>query len=106
MERNKRRMNLLGIARKAGRLEFGSDAVKEAALQHRAKLILLSAGLSQRTVKNMQKAAEEAGVPVAALPERMDEIGAALGKRAGVIAVDDMGFAKALLKLSAENEEE
>ncbi len=96
-------MNLLGLARKAGKLELGSEAVKQAVRKRQAKLVLLSADLSQRTARAMRDEAEKAGVRVAALPAGMDAVQAALGRRAGVIAVNDSGFAKALLKLCAED---
>lgn len=103
METNDRLMNLLGLARKAGKLELGGEAVKQDVRRHRAKLVLLSADLSQRTAQAMRDEAEKAGVRAAALPVGMDAVQAALGKRAGVIAVNDNGFAQALLKLSAED---
>ncbi len=102
MEINRRLMNLLGIARKAGKLELGSEAVKESVRRHRAKLVLLSCDLSQRTVRSIRETAEMAGVPVGVLSVGMDEAEASLGKRAGAIAVNDTGFAKALVKLGAE----
>lgn len=106
METNKRLMNLLGIARRAGRLELGSAAAKDAVRKRRAKLLLLSSDLSERTTEGMRGEAERAGVRAVALSAGMDEVEFALGRRTGIIAVSDEGFAKALLKLSAENEED
>lgn len=103
METNDRLMNLLGLARKAGKLELGSEAVKESVRRRRAKLVLLSSDLSERTARAIREEAETSGVRAAALPSGMDAVQAALGRRAGVIAVNDGGFAKALLKLCAED---
>lgn len=103
METNDRLMNLLGLARKAGKLELGSEAVKQAVRRRRVKLLLLSGDLSPRTERAMREEAEKAGVRAAPLPAGMDTVQAALGQRAGVIAVKDSGFAEALLKLCAED---
>jgi len=103
LETNKRLMNLLGIARRAGKLDLGAEAAKQAVRRRRAKLVLLSADLSRRTGETVRAEAENAGVPAAPLEAGMDEVEAALGKRTGVIAVNDRGFAEALRKLSASD---
>ena len=95
-------LSLLGIARRAGRLSLGHDAVDEALKKREAKLILLARDVSARTAAHAQKAAEQAGTPWLTLADGMEEIGMALGKKAGVIAVNDQGFAKRLTELSNE----
>jgi ribosomal protein L7Ae-like RNA K-turn-binding protein len=95
-------LSLLGIARRAGRLSLGHDAVDEALKKREAKLIILAQDVSVRTATHAQKAAEQAGVPWLALADSMQEIGVALGKKAGVIAVNDQGFAKRLTELANE----
>lgn len=99
-------LHLLGLARRAGRLALGNEAVRDAVKRGRASLVLLAGDLSPKTASGLSPAARQAGVPVRKIRPKMDDIGAALGKRAGVIAVNDMGFAKKLLALIAENEEE
>lgn len=98
-----RLLSLLGLARRAGKLVLGSDAVQEAALGRGCALILFSSDLSPRTAREVRAAAERGNVETAALGATMDEIGRAIGKRTGVIAVNDMGFAKKLLALNAEH---
>lgn len=103
MEKNDRLMNLLGLARKAGKLELGSEAVKQAVRKRRAALVLLCGDLSPKTARSVREEAGRAGIHAAELPAEMDTVQAALGQRAGVIAVNDSGFAEALLKLCAED---
>lgn len=98
-----RLLSLLGIARRAGRLALGNDAAREAALRRGCALILLSSDLSPRTARAVLAAAERGNVKTETLRATMDEIGAAVGKRTGVIAVNDTGFAKKLLALNAEH---
>lgn len=103
METYDRLMNLLGLARKAGKLELGSEAVKQAVRRRRAKLVLVSADLSENTAAAAGREAERNGVRTAALPAKMNAVRDAVGRRAGLIAVTDSGFAEALLKLCAED---
>lgn len=94
---------LLGLARRAGKLCMGSDAAQEAALGRGCALILFSSDLSPRTEKTVLAVAGRSGVPTARLRATMDEIGSAVGRRTGVIAVKDAGFARKLLALNAED---
>ncbi len=102
METDKRLLGLLGIARRAGKLDLGTQAAKQAAHSRKARLILLTKDLSPRTAASVRAEAESSGVPVRELCITMDEAEAALGKRTGVIAVNDKGFAGALLAPGAE----
>lgn len=95
-------LSLLGLARRAGRLSLGNDAARESIFTGEAKLILLARDLSARTTGGMQAAAQQGGVPWVGLEQSLDEVGMALGKRVGVIAVNDQGFAKRLTELTAQ----
>jgi ribosomal protein L7Ae-like RNA K-turn-binding protein len=96
-------LHLLGIARRAGRLASGSEAVREAIRRHRAVLVLLASDLSPRTVSGITRSAEQAGVKIQCMRVTMEQMGLAIGKNAGVIAVNDRGFANKLLALNAED---
>ena len=98
-ENNKRLLSLLGLARRANRLSLGSDPAEEALRKGQARLVLLAEDLSQHTAGGVRFAAEEAGVDVLTAACTMDEISMALGKRTGVVAVNDAGFAKKLHEL-------
>lgn len=102
METDKRLLNLLGIARRAGKLDLGTEAAKQSARRRNAKLVLLTADLSPRTAEAVKAEAEKSGVRVWQISASMDEMEAALGKRTGVVAVNDMGFARTLLALGTE----
>ncbi len=94
-------LSLLGIARRAGRLAMGMDPVTEAMQKKKAALVLLSPDISPRSRKKAQEQAERYGAELMEMPFGMDEICAALGKRSGVIAVCDGGFAGKLKELLA-----
>ena len=82
-------LSLLGIARRAGRLSLGNDPALEAMRNGQTCVILV---------------AEEAHIDVLTMNETMDEIGAALGKRTGVIAVNDAGFANKMRTMCSETD--
>lgn len=99
---DKKLLGLLGLARRAGKLDLGADAAAQAVRRHHAKLLLLARDLSVRTAEKMQAEAQSAGVRCRQSAEDMDALEKALGKRTGVIAVNDAGFAEAMLALCAE----
>lgn len=96
---NEKILHLLGIARRAGRLSLGNDAAIESLRKGNARMVLLAADLSPRTALGVRQAAEEEEAAAVTCSATMDEISMALGKRTGVVAVNDAGFAKKLLAL-------
>lgn len=95
-------LRFMGLARRAGKLSLGSDPVKEALGRGHAQLVLLAGDVSPRTAGGVELAAKEQGVAVVRTVATMDEISMAVGKRAGVVAVNDPGFAKKLIALCAD----
>lgn len=96
-------LSLLGLARRAGRLEAGFDACRAAAREGRAALLLAAEDISPKTYKNLQYEAERAGIPVARVPAGMVELGRACGVRAGILSVNDRGFARAVEEAAAKS---
>ena len=96
---NNRISGFLGICRKAGKLVSGFDMTVETIQKGTAEVILLSSDCSERTARNIKRIAEENGAEVLILPLTMDEIGYAVAKRAGVLAVCDSGFYKKIKEL-------
>ena len=92
-----RLLSMLGLARRARRLSLGFDAAREAARSGQAALLAAASDVSDKTWKNLRYEAESAGVPAVRLLAGMEELGRACGKKAGVFAVTDEGFAKAIL---------
>lgn len=97
-------LSMLGIARKAGKLSLGNDPSLEAMRSGLAHLILVASDLSQRTLRGICHAAEEKMTEILTLDNTMDEIETALGRRTGIIAVNDAGFAKKLRALCGKME--
>lgn len=93
-------ISLLTICRKAGKLVMGFDPAKEEILGGRAKGVFLTSDVSPKTKKEVLYHTGQAGVFVQETEFNMDDIAAAVGRRAGVLAVCDEGFAAKLRELS------
>ncbi len=101
---NDKVMSLLGLARRAGKLEAGFDATVSAARKGAARLLLAASDVSEKTYKNLEYEAKRAEIPAVRLKAGMEETGRACGVRAGVLAVTDQGFARALLNTAEQME--
>ena len=95
-------LQLLGLARRAGKLSIGRDAVLDAVKKNKARLILLTADASPRHLRELRNAGY-AG-ETAALGCDMQTAGAATGKQSCIFALEDAGFAAAVTKTIYEEE--
>ena len=96
---------LLGMARRAGRLTTGFDAVAALTAGGTAAVVLVAADLSEKTEKELRFAARNHPSPLLRLSLTKEELGRALGlkKPVGVLALEDRGFAASLMKLAGQN---
>lgn len=84
-------LSALSLCRKAGKLVVGYELTAEAASKKNI-LVVYSSDISERTLKNVRRLAEN-GSSVQCLNKTMDEIEQAVGKRFGVAGVVDSGLA-------------
>ncbi len=93
---NNKLAGLLGIARRAGHILLGFDAVRAALLAGRTQLILLASDCSSKTEKELRFAGQNRNCPILGVEATKEEIAAALGlqKPVAVVATDDAGFAR------------
>ena len=105
---NDRIAGLLGIARRAGHILIGFDAVVTAVKAGQIRLVLCAADLSPKTDKEWRYAVRDTQVSARTLPLDKEAVGHALGlhKPVGLIATDDDGFATKLRSLTTEKPEE
>ena len=93
-------LSLLGFAAKAGKLSFGTHATTFAIESGKAKLVLAAADISEKSVKELRFKADKQNIEVliidgtctAALSKR-------IGKNCGIVAINDEGFASAIMKI-------
>ena len=100
-------LGMLGLARRAGKLAFGDELVREACTDKKARCVFVAADAGMSTAKKAAFYAESANVPLVTLPHGKDALGAAIGKNGcAVCAVTDIGLAAAALqKLAAAHGE-
>ena len=96
-------LSLLGMCRRAGRLQWGHDACLESVKRGKARLCFLSADASDRLEREIRFAAERFGeLPIFRTPYTMQQVKDATGYFAGVLTTEDEGFARRLLQLHQE----
>ena len=97
-------LSLLGLAKKAGRLSLGHDAVLEAIGKNKAKLILLAADASERLEREVTREVtfQKSNATIRRIEETMAEIGRALPNKVGVVSVNDTSFATAMIHIMEE----
>lgn len=93
-------LNLLTICRKAGKLVMGFDPAKEEIIAGRAEGIFVAKDISPKTKKEIEFFCEKQNVLVCEIEFKMEDIANAVGRKAGVLAVCDKGFAKRLIEIS------
>lgn len=98
-------LHLLGLARKAARLEIGEEPVGAVCRARQAKLVLIASDAAPNTFRRAAHFGEAGNVLWLALPQTKDELGFALGRGSvAMLALTDIGFASTIVKkLAAAN---
>ena len=100
-------LHLLGLARKAGRLEAGEEPVGAACRARQARLVLLASDAAPNTARRAAHFGQAGEVPWLSLPLTKVELGGQLGRSScAMLALTDAGFAAAVAgKLAARDPE-
>lgn len=93
---------LLGLCMRAGRLTSGENIVLDNIRNHKAKLIIVTSDLSERTLKQITDKSNYYKVPICKVDFDSYEMIDAIGKPRKIIAIMDNGFAKKLNELIIE----
>ncbi len=99
--------NLITMCIKAGKLLMGFDISMDAVKNGNVFLVMTASDISQKTLKEVRFVCEKnKSVKLAELPFSIDELSMSIGRKAGVVAVCDKGFADKLFEyaLCAEND--
>ena len=93
---------LLGLARRAGKLAAGSDAVENGLRHQKVQAIILAEDAARSTTEKFEKASAKHGVPLLRALSR-DELGKLMGRETlAVLGVNDPSFAQAIALLKIE----
>ena len=100
-------LHLLGLAKKAGKLELGEEPVGALCRAHHARLVLLANNAAHNTYRRAAHFGEAGNVLWLALPHTKEELGFLFGRGSGAImALADAGLAASLVdKLAAMDPE-
>ena len=92
-------LHMLGLARKAGRLEIGEEPVGAACRARQAKLVLLACDAASNTFRRAAHFGEAGNVLWLEVPFTKAELGFALGRGScAMLALTDVGFASSLVQ--------
>lgn len=96
---NDKILSLLGLIRRAGKLTFGYDTVLKSVKEKKTDLIILTGDISQHTMKDIVKAADDSNIRYIKTVYTKDDIAGAIGKYSAVICIEDKGFSQKLISL-------
>lgn len=99
MINNKKICGLLGLATRAGKTVFGTEACKSAIEKKKVKLIIVAEDASEKTKLNFQRVCNEYKIPIY---ERLhiEELSSAIGKEnKAIVGIIDVNFSKEIEKI-------
>ena len=96
---NNKILGLLGLARRAGKVSFGTESVLDSIERKRAKLIIIAEDSADRTKKNFESIGKEKNIPTKIFGT-IEELSKSIGQsNKAVICVKDINFSKEILKI-------
>jgi ribosomal protein L7Ae-like RNA K-turn-binding protein len=104
MKRNSGLLQILGLARRAGGVVYGTGAVRTAVREGRARVVLLAADAAEGQARKLKPLLEHRETPHVVCGTR-EELGGAIGTaQVSAIAVTAESFAKQVLGRLDEHE--
>lgn len=89
---------LLGLAMKAGKIVFGTEACITDIEKGKVKLLMLAKDSAERTKNNFQRICDEKEIPIFEILQ-IEELSKAIGKEnKAVVGIKDIGFSKEIMK--------
>lgn len=91
-------LGLLGLARRAGKISFGTESVQDTVQKGKAKLVLIATDSSDRTKRNFEALCQNKKVEIRMIGT-IEELSQSIGQvNKAVIAIKEENFAKELIK--------
>ena len=92
-------LSMIGLAKKAGRVEIGEEPVGSSARSKHARVILVASDAAAGSVRRAYAFAQTGACLCLTIPADKDALGRALGRSScAMVAVTDVGFADAIVK--------
>ena len=95
---NNNKTGMITICKKAGKLAVGMDMVKKVCGEGAAAAVFITTDISEKSFKEVRYICARNSVKLYRLEMTMDDMWYGLGKKAGIIAMTDHGFAKSCAK--------
>ena len=96
---NNKILTLLGFATKAGKLSFGMEAVKTSIKTNKSKLVVVAHDVSAKSQKEIAFFTSNKEIEFLVLENiSLTELSAAVGRKCGIISVNDENFAETIFK--------
>lgn len=95
---NNNKTGIITMSKKAGKLAVGMDMVKKTCAEGKASAVFITSDVSEKSFKEVRFTCAKYSVTLYRLEMTMDEMWYGLGKKAGIIAMTDSGFAKSCAK--------
>lgn len=89
---------LIGLARRAGKVSFGTESSIETIEKKKAKLVIVAEDSSDRTKKNFKELSQKLNVPFR-IVGTIEDLSKSIGQvNKAVLVIKDENFAKEILK--------
>lgn len=98
MNNKRKKLNLLGLAMRAQKLESGQANVVQSIRSKQAKLVLIASDASENTKKTLKDKSESYQINYLIVFSK-EEMSLAIGKNRSACALLDEGFARSFMKL-------
>ncbi len=96
---NDKFLTLLGFAAKSGNLSYGMNSATASVNSGRAKLMLVCSDISDKSRKEITFQCKNKGVKVINLDDyNIEAVSGAIGKRCGILSINDSSFANSVLR--------
>lgn len=89
---------LLGFAAKAGKLSYGMDAAVSSVKSKKSKLLICCSDLSPKSKKEIIYYSDKFDLPFMVLDETMQDMLKTVGKKCGILSVNDAGFRDSIIQ--------
>lgn len=103
---NKKYLQMLGLARRAGKVSMGHDMAMKSLASKKARLLILASDMSPRLCGEFDRASARfcPDLICCRISDTIDDLNNAMGYRAGVLTVNDENFANRIIELINQEE--
>ena len=99
-------LTLLGFASKSGNISFGMDSFKDKARSKKSRLAVAASDISEKSLKEVKFYCNKYNIKLLILKSDILTLSHAVGKKCGIVSVNDRNFAESIIALALQNERE